>query len=122
MRLNENDENIDRKRFIEIGFNDFYHVVDCAVRAHQSEDAVIWYDDPIDNNKPAGIGSQPASECKATNGFVVKANPDWAMDLAVCAKSGGKWQEMIGTKVYEVGMAFIEWCEKENNMVIIVTK
>jgi len=115
-------KNEGKLRYIEIGFDDFYNVVDCAVRIHQHDDAVIWYDDPSDNDKPAGIGSLPASEYTSTNGFVVKQDADWAIDLFQCEKRGGKWQDMIGTKVYEVGLSFIEWCRKENNMVIVVTK
>jgi hypothetical protein len=107
-------------RFIEIAFKDFYDVVDTAVHAHQSEDVVIWFDDPISNGLPAAIGTNLASESKAVNGFLVKANPDWAIDLH--QNKGNKWKKMIGEKVFEIGKAFTEWCLKENQMIIIISK
>jgi hypothetical protein len=125
MRLHENEENVGRQRFIEIGFNDFHTVINCAVVATLIEDAVIFYDDPIDTGKPAAIGSQKVSECNSpkghhvTNGFIVKQDIDWVIDFHNCKDES--WREMVAERITEIGNLFIEWCEKENDMVIIIT-
>lgn len=122
MRLNENEGNIGRKRYIEVGFNEFYKVLECAVRATLTEDAVIFYDDPIDNNKFAGFGSQKVSLMNTakgynvTNGFIVKQDIDWVIDF----HTREDWRDMIIDKEMEIGTAFIEWCDKENDMIIVV--
>lgn len=111
------------KRFIEISSDDFFNVISAAVRAHMDCDAEIWYDEPLDVSIPAGIGSQPYSKEETRNGYILKQDEDWAIDIMTIPDN--EWDpkgiEMIATKVWKVGNDFIDWCDNRD-MKIIITK
>jgi len=111
---------MDERRFIEICHKDFFGLMDSAVRTHMGEDAVIWFEDPIGEDMLPTLGVKPRDDNKGMNDFIVKQNADWGIDLYLTVENDA-WQKMIIDKIYETGVSFIEWCERERDMLIIVT-
>jgi len=112
-----------KRRFIKISKHDFFTVISAAVRAHMDGDARIWYDEPSDVSIPAAIGAEPLEASKNKDGFILKQDVDWAIDIMTIKDEDWKEKgpDMIGKKVWEVGNQFLQWCD-DRGMEIIITE